>query len=584
MLFGIIIILFIGLSGCNNADENNSNARSIDDISANEDVANYLKNFKGLGALTDSSAPTPAVQSMANFRFPDDLAMDLVLAEPKVVQPVELSFDQRGRLWVVQYTQYPFPKDLKVVSVDNFLRFKYDRTPLPPPKGVKGADKITIFEDTDGDGKYDKSTDAVTGLNIATSVVTGRGKIWVLNPPYLLAYPDPDGDGIPNGNPEIALTGFGLEDLHAVANSLRWGPDGWLYGAQGSTTTANISSSVTKNVAFSGQVIWRYNTDTHVFEIFAEGGGNTFNVEFDSKGRVYSGNNGYDRGPNFKQGAYYPRSLGKHGAYTNQYTFGNLSNMELEGDKSRFTHSLIKYEGGKLPAHYEGKMIAINPLLHYVQLDRFEPDGSTFKTIDEERILQSDDHWFRPVNIKAGPDGAVYIADWYDSRLSNTDPRDTWSKNTGRIYRLRDKGESKGIPKFDLTKYSTSQLIQLLKSDNKWFRQHALRQFADKKDKSVVPALMPLLQSDSGQNALEALWAINVSGGFNDKIAKIALNHQDPFVREWGVRLLGDAKNVSIELSLELRNLASKETNPEVRSQLACTAKRLPAADAIPVI
>lgn len=581
----MLIIVCIWLCSCKDRSaEKDSHVRSIDDISANEEVARYLKNFKGLGELTDSSVPTPAAQSMAGFRFPNDLALDLVLSEPEVVQPVELSFDQMGRLWVVQYTQYPFPQDLRVVSVDNYLRFQYDKIPLPPPQGVKGADKITIFEDTDGDGKYDKSIDAITGLNIATSVVTGKGKIWVLNPPYLLAYPDPDGDGIPNGDPEVHLTGFGLEDLHAVANSLRWGPDGWLYGAQGSTTTANVSSSVSKNISFQGQAIWRYNTDTHVFEVFAEGGGNTFNIEFDSKGRIYSGNNNYDRGPNFKQGGFYPKSIGKHGAYTNPFTFGNLPNMELEGGKNRFTHSLIKYEGGKLPERYEGKMIAINPLLHYVQLDRFEPDGSTFKIIDEDRILQSDDHWFRPVNIKAGPDGAVYIADWYDSRLSNTDPRDTWSKNTGRIYCLRDKGELKGIHKFDLTKYSTSQLIELLKSNNKWFRQHALRQFADRNDKSDVSALLPLLQSGNGEGALEALWAINASGGFNDSIARTALKHSDAYVRLWGVRLSGDPKTVSGELSLELKKLAAAETHPEVRSQLACTAKRLPASDAIPMI
>src|SRR5690606_32465169 len=104
----------------------------------------------------------------------------------------------------------------------------------------------------DGDGTYDKGTDAITGLNIATGVVLGRNKIWVLNPPYLLAYPDREGDGIPDGDPEVHLEGFGLEDTHAVANSLRWGPDGWLYGAQGSTTTADINSEVSKNVSFLG--------------------------------------------------------------------------------------------------------------------------------------------------------------------------------------------------------------------------------------------------------------------------------------------------------------------------------------------
>lgn len=581
----LMILLLAGGPACNNnGNKQQPTKRSIDDISANEDVARYLKNFKGLGALTDSSSPTPALESMAKFKVTGDLAMDLVLSEPRVVQPVEMSFDSRGRLWVVQYSQYPFPQGLKVVSVDNYLRFQYDAVPLAPPEGVKGADKITIFEDTDGDGEYDKSTDAITGLNIATSVITGRGKVWVLNPPYLLAYPDPDRDGIPNGNPEAVLSGFGMEDLHAVANSLRWGPDGWLYGGQGSTTTANIRSSVTKNVSFLGQVIWRYNVDTHEFEVFAEGGGNTFNVEFDSKGRVYSGNNGYDRGPNFKQGAYYPRSLGKHGAYTNPFTFGNLPNMELVGEKKRFTHSLIRYEGGKLPSRFEGKMIAVNPLLHYVQLTRFEPDGSTLKNIDEERIVETNDRWFRPVNIKAGPDGGVYIADWYDSRLSNTDPRDTWNKTTGRIYRLRGKEGVKGIAPFDLSQYDAKKLLELLKSENKWFRQHARRELADRKDQSVLPDLISMLQSKNGQDALEALWAIHVCGGFNDDIAGTAIHHQDPYVREWGVRLSGDKKQVTPKIGQQLIQLAATEKNAEVRSQLACTAKRLPAKDAFPII
>lgn len=582
ILYPLLFILFIGLYACNNVDS--PQTRSIEDVAANEDVASYMEAFKGLGALTDSTQPTLPQKTLSQFRYPDDLSLDLVLSEPEVVQPVELSFDHRGRLWVVQYHQYPFPNGLKITGVDNFLRVKFDKTPVAPPSGVKGADKITIFEDTDGNGTFDKSTEAITGLNIATSVTVGRGKIWVLNPPYLLSYEDSDGDGIPNGKAVVHLDGFGIEDTHAVANSLRWGPDGWLYGGQGSTTTAKVNSAVSKNIAFSGQVIWRYNPESKVFEVFAEGGGNTFNVEFDSKGRIYSGNNGNDRGPNFKQGAYYPRSLGKHGPYTNPYTFGNLANMKLEGDNSRFTHSLIKYEGGKLPARYKDRMIAVNPLLNYVQLTRFETSGSTFKNVDEKRILETDDHWFRPVNIKAGPDGAVYIADWYDSRLSHVDPRDTWHKSSGRIYRLRGKESAVSIPKFDLSKYSDIQLIELLKNDNKWFRQQALKQFGDRKNRSVSLKLLPLLQSGNSQDALEALWAINLSGGFNDNIAQIALDHEDPYVREWGVRLLGDARKISPVLSQRIAKLASSETHAEVRSQLASTAKRLPGKDAVPII
>ena len=161
------------------------------------------------------------------------------------------------------------------------------------------------------------------------------------------------------------MEGFGLEDTHAVANSLRWGPDGWLYGATGSTVTSTISSSVTKNVHFEGQSIWRYHPETEIFELFAEGGGNTFHVEIDAKGRLYSGDNGAStRGQYYKQGAYYIKNWGKHGALTNPYAFGYLENMSLEGDKMRFTHAWIKYEGAALPSRYQNKMLAINPLLN----------------------------------------------------------------------------------------------------------------------------------------------------------------------------------------------------------------------------
>lgn len=581
-LFYSVLILIIGLYACNSNQENK--ALLIKDIAANDDVARYMEAFKGLGALTDSTKPTQPQKALNDFQIPDDLSIDLVLSEPNIVQPVELSFDHRGRLWVVQYHQYPYPLGLKVTSVDNFLRVRFDKVPVAPPGGISGADKISIFEDTDGNGTFDKSTDAIKGLNIATSVLTGRGKIWVLNPPYLLAYDDTNSDGIPDEEPEVHLSGFGLEDTHAVANSLRWGPDGWLYGAQGSTTTANISSAVSKNIKFSGQVIWRYNLDTKIFEVFAEGGGNTFNVEFDSKGRLYSGNNGSDRGPYYKQGGYYPRSLGKHGPYTNPYTFGNLDNMELKGEKVRFTHSLIRYEGGKLPSAYEGKMIAVNPLLNYVQLSRFEANGSSFKNIDERKIIETNDHWFRPVNIKAGPDGAVYIADWYDSRLSHVDPKDTWHKSSGRIYRLRSKGVSSEIPKFDLSKLTNAELIKKLADRNKWFRQQALLQFANRKDRSIVPRLTAILKGTNSDLALEALWAINLSGGFNDDLASIAIEHPDQYVREWTVRLISDKRKISSLIAKKLAIMAEKESSSLVRSQLAASAKRLSGIYAIPIV
>lgn len=571
------------LAGCGKPASEVKNT-PLEEVAGTKDVLDFMTTFEGLGLLSDSSEAIPASLAIKAFQFPDNLALDLVLSEPTVTQPVFINFDHKGRLWVVHYNQYPYPKGLKVMSMDQYVRAEYDKVPEAPPDGERGADKISFFEDTDGDGTFDKQTDAITGLNITTSVVLGRGKIWVLAPPYLLAYSDKDDNGIPEGTPEVHLRGFGLEDTHAVANNLRWGPDGWLYGAQGSTCTANVSSSVSKNVSFSGQVIWRYHPETHVFEVFAEGGGNTFDVEIDDKGRLYSGDNGNTRGRYYKQGAYFIRRLGKHGAFTNPYAFGYLVDMENTGEKNRFTHAFVRYQERGLPEEYYDRMIAINPLRGYILLTRFEVNGSTFKVIDERRILETTDRWFRPVDIITGPDGALYIADWYDSRLSHVDPRDTWSKTTGRIYRLRDSRDQVTFPSFDISAYSREQLVELLRDQRRWYRQQALIEFGNRRDNSVVPHLRDILVNETGQLALEALWAINLTGAFNDSIAMAGLHHADPFVRLWTARLLGDANDVSQHIANELSVLARKEVHPEVRSQLAATAKRLPASSAIPVI
>lgn len=556
--------------------------RPLEEIAANEEVLAFMKTFDGRGALTDSSEAIPPDEVLKTFRYSDDLNLELVLSEPEVTQPVFMTFDHRGRLWVVQYNQYPYPKDLKVTSMDQHIRATFDKTPQPPGKGSRGADKITFFEDTDFDGSYDKATDAITGLNIATSVALGRGKIWVLNPPYLLAYPDADDDGLPDGAPEVHLEGFGIEDTHAVANNLRWGPDGWIYGAQGSTCTANVSSKVSRNVRFDGQAIWRYHPETHVFEVYAEGGGNTFDVEIDAKGRLYSGDNGTSRGQYYKQGAYYPRNFGKHGALTNPYAFGHLANMELTGEKVRFTHAFVKYEGGQLPDRYEGSMIAINPLQGYVQLSNFEDNGSTFRILDVERIVQTDDHWFRPVDIVLGPDGGVYIADWYDSRLSHVDPRDTWSKANGRIYRLAGKTPVQREA-FNIARLSKDELVGLLAHENRWFRQQALRVLGDHKDETLIPRLEALLERDD-QLALEALWALHATGGFTNENAIKGIKHSDPFVRMWAVRLSADKAYMATEVGAEIAHRATVETHPEVRSQLAASAKRVPSDLRIAII
>ena len=530
-------------------------------------------------------------ESMARFQVADDLEWEQVLAEPQIAQPVFLNFDERGRMWVVEYRQYPWPAGLKMVSHDSVWRAVYDRVPLPPPYHFKGADRITIHEDTDGDGTFDRHRTFLDGLNIVTSVERGRGGVWVMNPPYLLFYPDANNDDVPDGDPEVRLSGFGLEDTHSVANSLRWGPDGWLYGAQGSTVTANIlvtgADGKLKNakpIYSQGQNIWRYHPGKRIYEVFSEGGGNAFGCEIDSQGRLFSGHNGGDtRGFHYVQGGYLQKGFEKHGPLSNPYAFGYFPAMP-HGSEPRFTHNFIIYDHGALPAHYAGKLFGVEPIQGRIVQSEVIPDRSSFRTRDISRPVTSEDRWFRPVDIKVGPEGALYVCDWYDQQVNHfRNHEGKLDTNNGRIYRLRGKGMPPQRTE-DLSRLSSTQLLERLKHPNRWVRQTALRLLGDRHDPSLLSILSSELHRSSGQIALETLWALNLSGGLGDAESLQALDHSDPFVRLWTVRLLGDGASVSAEAAQKLAALAAQEPNLEVRNQLAATAKRLPARQGLALV
>lgn len=533
------------------------------------------------------TASLSPAESLQRFHVADDLEIQQVLAEPVVKQPVFLNFDERGRMWVVQYLQYPSPAGLQMLSRDNVWRAVYDKVPPPPPKHFPGADKITIHEDTDGDGVFDRHTTFLDGLNICTAVCRGRGGVWVMNPPYLLFYADKNNDDIPDGDPEVHLAGFGLEDTHSVANSLRWGPDGWLYAAQGSTVTGHMTRPGLDKEPFlhtMGQLIWRYHPETRRFEVFAEGGGNAFGVEIDSQGRIFSGHNGGDtRGFHYVQGAYLQKGFDKHGPLSNPYAFGYFPQMP-HTRVARFTHNFVIFDGPGFPDRYTGKLFGVEPLQGRVVFSEIQPDRSSFKTRDLGYAITNADTWFRPVDIKLGPDNALYIADWYDGQVNHyRNNEGHLDKDHGRIYRLQAK-DAKPAKPTDFGRISTTALVDLLASPGRSDRQTALRLLGDRKDKTVIPTLTKMVADSTGQRALEALWALNLCGGFTDEIALQTLAHQEPQVRLWTVRLLGDAMNVSPKISARLAELAISEPSLEARGQLASTARRLPARDALPIV
>ena len=530
----------------------------------------HLDKKKRIHEEVDGALSPENSRSLIKVR--DDLEIDLVLSEPIIKQPLHMSFDHKGRLWVVQYSQYPDPAGLKRLSRDKVWRVSYDRMPPPPPHGpdsiYRGADKISIHEDTNGDGIYNKHKIFADGLNMATSVAhDGRG-VWVTNPPYLLYYKDEDGDDIPDSKPTVHLQGFGLEDSHSIANSLVLGLDGWVYGAQGSTISASIvtklSSEKVNPINSMGQNIWRYNPQKIVYELFAEGGGNAFGLEIDSRARVYSGHNGGNtRGFHYIKGAYYQKSWGKHGSLTNEFAYGffpAMANAQVE----RFTHQFIIYEDHVLPERFHGKLLGVDVLHNNVVMSEIIPSGSTFKTKDIERFIKSDDPWFRPVMITDAPDGSVYIADWYDKQVNHyRNHEGQMDKKLGRIYRVRNK-DFDFNKKIDFTKLDQSELLDQLNSNSRLNRRTAFHQlklrfgFDD----------LTVDWKGNPKNATQVNYLIN--SGLKINLKQI----NDPGVKGYAIRLLSENSG-SNEYFDQFNKISLNENNKEVISQLISSLQQI---------
>ncbi len=544
----------------------------------------------------------PPGEALAKLRAADGFVVESLLHEPAVAQPTHLSYDERGRLWVAQYRQYPYPAGLKMISRDAYYRGKYDRVPPAPPHHDRGADIISVHEDRDGDGVYEHAKEVLTGLNMANAALWGHGGIWVMHTPYLLFYPDADGDDVPDADPETRLAGFGLEDTHSTANGLVWGPDGWLYGAQGSTVISHVVNPAdppeTAPLYLEGCAIWRYHPSTRKFEIFADGSGNTFGPHFDGGGRLFSGHNGGDtRGwHHLQEGIYLKQGVerDKFGPPLNPFAFGSMPPMATTHPVPRFSHNVLVMEGTALPAAWRGQLLGADPLHQNLVASQRVPAGSTFVTTDTGVPLRAEDMTFRPVYLAAAPDGSLTIADFREEYIAHgQNYQGQIDPSSGRVYRLRGKTEPLERD-VNVAAKTNDELVGLLDHANPWHRQTAVRLLAERAcrgDTIPTAALRAVLDpaaaatgDDPHHPALEALWVLHQTNALDEALARQTLRHPGPMVRAWTIRLLGDARTLPSTFLQDVIALAATEPDAEVRAQLLSTARRLPAAQALPLV
>lgn len=542
------------------------------------------------GDPTTAMAPETAAKS---FQVPDGYRWDLVLHEPLIRQPLMTTFDDARRMWLMEYRQYPEPAGLKPQSRDAYWRIVYDKQPSPPGLGgVEGIDRVSVHEDRDGDGRYETHHVFLDNLNIATAVAPVPDGVWVLNPPYLTFYPDRDRNLAPDGPPEIHLEGFGLEDTHSVVNSLCLGPDGWLYAAQGSTVSGQVKryGSADPPINTMGQAIWRYHPQLRQYEVFAEGGGNAFGVAFDDRGDIFSGHNGGDtRGFHYLQGGYYRKGFSKHGSLSNPFAFGYLMPMK-HPPIQRFTHAMFMLDRF-WNSDATRRMFAIDPLHRKLIETELAPDGSTYSTNDIRDIVSSSDKWFRPVAITEGPDGGVYVCDWYDFQVAHIYAHTgQLDKERGRVYRLVRNQESESVTSPPIT--TIEGAMQQLRSPIRWQRDQARRWIASRPENvRWQETLASALESEKGDVALEILWTVHACGWIPGTIPHAHtpmpsslpiericrwVEHTHPDVRRWLIRLVGDSKEFPAPFGKAVQQLSAKERDVRVLCQIASTAQHCP--------
>jgi putative membrane-bound dehydrogenase-like protein len=500
--------------------------------------------------------PRDPVTAAKMMTVPEGFSVEVVAAEPDIVNPVAMAIDERGRFWITESLEYP------------------RREPGP------GKDRVKILEDTDGDGKMDKFTVFLDGLNIPSGVAVGHGGVWIANSPDILFVPDADRDGKPDGPAQVVVTGFGRTDTHELPNSLTWGPDGWLYGLNGVFNHSHVKYPK-ENPNFKEDhkgwpltcAMFRIHPRTREFQIFCEGTSNPWGIAFNDEGEAFISACVIDHLWHLVETGYYHRQGGPYPPFTWKIE----SIVKHKHQKAAYC-GIHYFDSDAYPEKYRGKLYMGNIHGGCINVDRIERDGSTYKGFGEPDFLTANDAWFMPVVQKTGPDGCLYILDWYDRyhcyQDANRDPAGI-DRLKGRLYRVRYKDSPRTPKGFDLAKETDEQLIERLGAKNDFLRWTATRLLQERSPINVRQRLSEIA-IDPNQplsRRLHSAWSLaSTLSPEIETTTRILRNDKSGVLRAWGIRLrfqigcwAGDDG---------LIDSFANDPSPEVRLQAAIVASK----------
>ena len=464
--------------------------------------------------------PVPTAEAAARMKLPPGFKVTLFAGEPDVVQPIAFTFDDRGRMWVVECLMYP--------------KWSQD--------GKGGKDRVVILEDTDGDGKADKRTVVIDdGVNLS-GIELGFGGVYLCSSPNLIFVPITDDK--PAGKPEVLLDGWNIKEAkHNVFNSLIWGPDGWLYGCNGIQTKSRVGRPGTpdKDRVFFDCGVWRFHPTRKVFEPVAHGTTNPFGLDWDEHGEMFITNCVIDHLFHVVPGGHYTRMYGndpnphvygymgsavdyKHwggGHWTDARADQKTGAIQKAHDDAGGGHAhsgCAIYLGDNFPKEYRNTLFTANIHGNRLNNDALERTKAGMKGVRRPDFLFANDPWFRGICVKQGPAGELFVSDWCDTgECHNYDVADT---TNGRIYRVTY-GDLKPWAK-DVSKMTDEELVQAVTSQNEWLSRKARRVLQERAARGEANQATEALKEEwekakTTENKLRVAWALHAVGSLGDR-------------------------------------------------------------------
>ncbi|HET6410301.1 MAG TPA: PVC-type heme-binding CxxCH protein [Chthoniobacteraceae bacterium] len=466
----------------------------------------------------------PGAQSKT-FHLPPGFEIQLFAAEPQINKPINMAFDVKGRLWVTSNFEYPFavPKD------------RFD----PATGRTRGSkDRIVILEDTDGDGRADKSTTFADELNIPTGVLPyGNGCLaWSI--PNLWYFEDTNGDGVCDKR-SVVFGPLGWEkDTHGNVSSYRRGPDGWVYATHGFNNTSHFAARDGSTLDVNSGNTFRFRPDGSRVEGHTWGQVNPFGLAWDARGNLYSADCHSSPIYQLLRGAFYP-SFGKphdglgFGPVTIQHTHGSTAIC-----------APLYIHDPAWPKDLQDHVLIGNVMTSRINHDLITWKGASSKGTELPDFLKTDDPWFRPVDLQWGPDSALYVADFYNKIIGHYEVPLTHpgrDHERGRIWRIVYRGEKKGsAPKLAPLPETAEGLFEELGSSNPTRRMLALNELCDR-HAAKVPDLAKR-PANPGNPFREAftLWALHRVDRLDDARLLSGMGASDPIVRTHALRIAGE--------------------------------------------